>query len=35
MHAGLGKPDFNMVQPAIRDLIRNYYARDFAMFGYQ
>jgi hypothetical protein len=34
MHAGLGKPDFGMVQPAIRDLINNYYARDFVTFGY-
>jgi hypothetical protein len=35
MHAVVGKPDFKMVQPAIRDLITTYYARDFATFGYR
>jgi len=35
MHARLGKPDFKLVQPAIRDLITTYYAQDFVTFGYQ
>jgi hypothetical protein len=35
MHAGLGAPDFELVRPAIRDLIRSYFAKDFEMFGYK
>jgi hypothetical protein len=35
MHACLGKPDFNLVRSAIRDLITTYYARDFTTFGYR
>ena len=35
MHAGLNMPDFSSLHPGAAEMIRTYYAQDFAKFGYQ